>query len=994
MIARVWIAALLMFFTFAAAAQPADSITTTYQDFKKAKSKEDRQALLARKEAAFITEIFLKVLADHAAFLEQDKYGEADRALMWADEVVELLPNPHHRELCHLICMFERGKTEQVRQRYAEAAAIYKELLPTIRKRKDTSWMEPLLVGNLGTVQCQQGDFLGSLRTLQDARTLLTKLEPDSRRKNEISLLGNLGAVHLELGELRDAEKAFKDSLRLAAESSDDSMTRNIRGNLARLDIRRGRYREGIAAYQQLLAEARKARDRRMEATLSNNLALALEESGRTGESLLRLEEARKLAADLGSTHTEAVAIGNLSLRHLELGNIEDAAHFNEQAMKLFAKVGDQSGIAECYKAQGMIHLEAHRIEDAEKAFGAGLASLQAGGRKAAIAEMESMIGLLYVKNRQWARAKQLFTSSLATFRELEDPRRSLLVQQGLLDMMRQTSDPRYHAEYVDFRARALRANDPHAVAHAAYCEALDLLLAEKWEEAEAAAEKLLSGVEQRLELTLDPQIRSARSRGSLVDGYLILAAARAGHSDAAGAWLASERAKARSLMGVLQRDGGIHAGMTDQEKDQEELLRTAVVAASRKLESIREFGRSEQKMSKRIEESLADAQSRYEAFRSRLYVDHPGLRTHMGDVPAVDLAELQKQLFDAEPDLAIISYLVDFDRTMIFVLTAGEKPSEPARVDLHTVKVDQKALEEAAEEFTKACQAPGTGRPKSDDLWKWLIAPAEKELAGKKHLVIVPFTPLLTLPFQALAPDTRRETPFLIERHAVSYAPSVTALMKMRERGDVVRRRGNADRTLLAIGGVSFAPDLKELQHSGPEAESVAQVFGPKSRLLMGNKATRRAISEAAPAAKVIHFATHGLPNGRHPLFSAIAITPDNDDGRLYGYDILDLKLSAELVVLSACETARGREFRGEGTIGLAWSLFVAGAPAVVVSQWSVDDEATGNLMQAFHEMARGELGSRAESLRQAQLKMLKKRSTRHPFFWAPFILTGDWRR
>jgi CHAT domain-containing protein len=200
----------------------------------------------------------------------------------------------------------------------------------------------------------------------------------------------------------------------------------------------------------------------------------------------------------------------------------------------------------------------------------------------------------------------------------------------------------------------------------------------------------------------------------------------------------------------------------------------------------------------------------------------------------------------------------------------------------------------------------------------------------------------------------------------------------------------------VVAVGGVAFTPDLKELPASGPEAEAVAKAFGGKAEVLRGAGATRAAVSRAAPPARVLHLATHGLVNDTRPLFSAVAVAParKDDDGRLYAHDVTALDLSAELVVLSACETARGKEYRGEGTVGLAWAFFVAGAPAVVVSQWSVADDATAALMEAFHRrVAAGSDRDRAESLRQAQLGLLKDRRTRHPFYWAPFVFTGDWR-
>jgi CHAT domain-containing protein len=186
---------------------------------------------------------------------------------------------------------------------------------------------------------------------------------------------------------------------------------------------------------------------------------------------------------------------------------------------------------------------------------------------------------------------------------------------------------------------------------------------------------------------------------------------------------------------------------------------------------------------------------------------------------------------------------------------------------------------------------------------------------------------------------------------------------------------------------------------------------------LLLGDRADRANVLAALAAARIVHLATHGLVNETNPLYSAVALSPraGADDGRLYARDLLDLDLHANLVVLSACETALGQQVKGEGVLGLAWSLFVAGAPASVVTQWSVADESTNVLMVEFHRrVAAG--ADKAEALRQAQLALLNGYDARsgrlrgvggtadetpskpdrgrlHPFYWAPFVLIGNWQ-
>jgi CHAT domain-containing protein len=148
----------------------------------------------------------------------------------------------------------------------------------------------------------------------------------------------------------------------------------------------------------------------------------------------------------------------------------------------------------------------------------------------------------------------------------------------------------------------------------------------------------------------------------------------------------------------------------------------------------------------------------------------------------------------------------------------------------------------------------------------------------------------------------------------------------------------------------------------------------------------------------KVLHFATHGVLNNAAPMYSHLVLSQGdtNEDGLLEAWELMQLNLKADLAVLSACETARGRFGAGEGMIGLTWALFVAGVPSTVVSQWKVESAGTRELMLNFHRQLRAPVETRvskAEALRQAALKLMKKPETSHPFYWAGFVLVGDGR-
>jgi CHAT domain-containing protein len=151
----------------------------------------------------------------------------------------------------------------------------------------------------------------------------------------------------------------------------------------------------------------------------------------------------------------------------------------------------------------------------------------------------------------------------------------------------------------------------------------------------------------------------------------------------------------------------------------------------------------------------------------------------------------------------------------------------------------------------------------------------------------------------------------------------------------------------------------------------------------------------------RIIHLATHAILNNRSPMYSHVVLAQtaeeSKEDGLLEAWELMNLDLKAELAVLSACETARGRLSKGEGMIGLTWALFVAGVPKAVVSQWKVRSDSTAELMVEFHRQLNttstesGRHNSAAEALRAAALKVKGDRRYRHPFHWAGFVVVGD---
>jgi CHAT domain-containing protein len=256
----------------------------------------------------------------------------------------------------------------------------------------------------------------------------------------------------------------------------------------------------------------------------------------------------------------------------------------------------------------------------------------------------------------------------------------------------------------------------------------------------------------------------------------------------------------------------------------------------------------------------------------------------------------------------------------------------------------------------------------------------------------------LFLVPFAALQDEQGK---YLIEKHTILTSPAIQVLQLTREQRQRVRARGGiplqGDNALIVgnptMPSVVLENGEKPQQLSNlPGAEREAIAIAPllHTKALTGNEATKAAVKAKLPQARIVHLATHGLFDNFQGLQSAVALAPsDTDNGLLTADEILQLKLNAELVILSACNTGRGR-LTGDGVIGLSRSLIAAGTPSVIVSLWAVPDNPTEELMTEFYTNLYQKKFDKAQALRQAMLKMMEKHRD-NPRAWAAFTLIGE---
>lgn len=335
-------------------------------------------------------------------------------------------------------------------------------------------------------------------------------------------------------------------------------------------------------------------------------------------------------------------------------------------------------------------------------------------------------------------------------------------------------------------------------------------------------------------------------------------------------------------------------------------------------------------------------------------------------------------------------------DRFAVFPIPAGQKTLREEVRRLRAL-IDQR--EGGAQAFLRAA-----GR-----LTSLLLAPAAREIAAADRLLMVPDGPLHLLPFAVLADPAKPR--FLVESKPVHTAASATLFAELKS-----HRRANRPPRLLGFGDPFYTaaapahdPVLRGAVREGlrldplpatrAEVQALGALFPEDAQIYLGAEATEERAKAAGPERSLIHFACHALVNERFPLESALVLSlPDRsgegrDNGLLQAWEVFEqVHLDADLVTLSACDSALGKEQAGEGLLGLTRAFQYAGARSVVASLWSVEDSSTAELMKRFYgHLKHGK--TKDEALRAAQADLIHSPDLSQPYHWAAFQLSGDWR-
>lgn len=773
--------------------------------------------------------------------------------------------------------------------------------------------------------------------------------------------------------------------------------------NRASEQIDQGNFAEAVLTLEKLLAIAKQQKNQFLEASSLNDLALVYRNQGNSNLALETSTKALKIYQQLNDEAGISVALNNQATAYLSLGQYPQAIQGFEQSLKLVQKLGEKSGEVNVLSNLGAIYQALGQHRNSLSYFQQALTIIKTLDD----ARMEEIIlnniATAYISLGEYEQAKLAFEQSLklakkeqdaqgigqaiinlgAVYERLKDYNQALILYQEGLPIMEKVGDLEAVGQALNNIGYIYRIQNQYPQAFEFYKKALEVR--RKIEDKRGEAVTLINLGVAEFEVG-----KLAEATQTLYSAIEIFESLRPGLSDQ----------NKVSFFETFSKSYGVLQQVLIEQKQIEQALEIAERARARAfVELVAKNNISPEKLTK-------------------ISVKPP------------NFSDIQKVAKIQNATLVEYSVIVDQFKQNSTLLIWVIKPDGPPQtlrargawggvqfrsVDLTSLKTDNLVPMLSREELpplpplnelvrgTRVSLDSGISGLKADDvtnkqlnkLYQLLIAPIADLLPEnpQDRIIFIPHQDLLLVPFAALVDEQGK---YLIQNHTILTAPSIQLLQLTAEQQKQQPRNGV--KTALVVGNpkmpkVALLPGeepkfLQPLPASEKEAIAIAKLL--QAEPLLGETATESKVIQLIENARYIHLATHGILSDltESGIPGAIALSPSgSDDGLLTSEEILRLNLTADLVVLSACNTGAG-SITSDGILGLSRSLIAAGVPSLIVSLWKVDDTPTLELMQTFYQQLQ-QTNDQAQALRQAMLITMKNYPK--PEHWAGFMIIGQ---
>jgi tetratricopeptide (TPR) repeat protein len=809
-------------------------------------------------------------------------------------------------------------------------------------------------LGNLGNAYYRLGEYQKAIDFYQQTLAITRQI---GNRSGEGNTLGNLGAVYSSLGEYQKAINFYQQSLAIATQMGDRSSQGTRLNNLGNAYSYLGEYQKSIDFLQQALTIFQQIGDRAGEGNVLGGLGNAYYSQADYKKAIEFHQKSLTISKQIGDRSGEGGALGGLGNIYYSLGEYQKAIEFHQQRLKISKQIGERTGESAALTNLGNAYGSLEDYQNAIDSYQQALEIDKKIGNRSAIGKTLGNLGTVYDALGEYQKAIDFYQQRLKIAKEIGERSGEASVLNNLGNVYDSLGE---RQKAIDFQQQAL---------------GIFKQIGDRFGEGAAlnnlGSTFLRSGNLPEAEKILKQGIEVWKSqRGKLADRndlkisifeqqtrtYENLQRVLIAQNKTDAALEVSENGRARAfvdlLISRLQFNGHVSSPEINinQIKQIAKSQNTTLVQYSIITDSFK----------------IADKEQTKE---SELYI---WVIKPTGEITfrKADLKPLwQKENTTLKDIVTITRESIGVRGTAFRGIDVTYNPNAPKTTNklkrLHELLID----------------------PIADLLPK----------NPNARVTFIPQSSLFLVPFPALQD---KDGKYLIEKHTILTSPSIQVLDLTRKQKQRIGNKPIQPNNLLIVGNPTM-PDVSPKIGESPrqlsalpgaelEANAIAKLF--KTQSLIGNQATETEVTKRLSQAKFIHLATHGLFDDIQGLNSSIVLAPGNkgnekSDGLLTAGEILDLKLNAELVVLSACDTGRGR-ISGDGVIGLSRSLISAGVPSVLVSLWSVPDAPTAELMTEFYQNLQ-KSPDKAQALRQAMLKTMKQHP--NPSAWAAFTLIGE---
>ncbi len=813
---------------------------------------------------------------------------------------------------------------------------------------------------------------------------------------------------------------------------------------------------KALEIYQRAVLTLRSIGDKGTESWALNNMATVYSQIGEPQLALDCLRLALPLSRQAGDKSNEALALNNIGREYYNLGDNEKADEFLRQAIELWASTDNRGGQANGQSNLGQIRLVAGRAKEAAEAFGRAIELFRSVSDKRGEAQALSFLGYALTEAGESEKAIPILEDAVQKLKTIDQRSYGTAIT-GLGKAFGaagryENAAGKFREALEIHRAVGYKTGESETLYHFARLEANQGHLAEARTyigQSIATLEQIRTNVTSQ---SLRASFVSSKRKfyDFQTDIIMRLDQTKPGGGFDAEAFQAMERTRARGLIELLRESrADIRTGVDAQLLEKERGLQQKLNARADALVRLK-ANPATAEQAKAAEAEIAVLLEELERTQAEIRRVSPRYAA-LTQLAAITLDDVRASL---DADTVLIEYWMGDVRSYAWLVSPnGLKTVQlPGRADIErlarqaneAMKVrGQRHLFSTENQFRKAVEeSDRVFGSTSAELSRILLAPLAKDLAGKRILVVADGG-LLFIPFAAL-PDPAAPGSPLVAAHEVISLPSAGVLKALR---DDKTNRKPAEHLLAVIAdpvfdksdrrvktgprpagaetggtreiglqlsqsqlqqaakssGIAEAGEeliIRRIPYTRKEAESIRRfVDKPEATVALDFNASRDfALGPDLSHYRIVHFATHGIIDTTRPELSGLVLSLVNEkgeprDGFLRMTDVYNLRLPAELVVLSACQTGLGKTLSGEGLVGMSRGFFYAGARRLVVSLWSVNDEATADLMTDFYRAMLKENLAPASALRRAQREMIKSKRFSAPYYWAAFNLQGDWQ-